>query len=137
MALRAIRVSESVLAELLRYARQQPEQECCGLLAGRGPTITRIFPAANVAADPAKNYEIGPKELFAFMRQMRAEDVCLMGIFHSHPNGTNEPSPGDIERAYYPDAAYFVISPHSDSAVPVRAFSMRDGQVEELEIRTK
>lgn len=137
MALRAIRIREPILADMLRHARQQPAQECCGLLAGRERLITRIFPAKNAAADAAKHYEIAPKELFDFMRQMRAEGLRLLGIFHSHPNGTNEPSLGDIERAYYPDTAYFIIPQNSGSTVPVRAFSIRDGRVEELEIRTE
>ncbi len=45
------------------------------------------------------------------MREMRAAGLDLLGIYHSHPNGKNEPSQRDIERAYYPDAAYFVVSP--------------------------
>ena len=41
------------------------------------------------------------------MREMRAAGLELLGIYHSHPNGENEPSPRDVELAYYPEAAYF------------------------------
>lgn len=68
------------------------------------------------------------------MREMRAVGLDLLGIYHSHPNGKNEPSQRDIERAYYPDAAYFVVSPLAEAPHPVRAFSIRDGRVVELEI---
>jgi proteasome lid subunit RPN8/RPN11 len=86
--------------------------------------------------DVAKNYEIAPEELFRLMREIRAAGLLLMGIYHSHPNGANEPSPRDIERAYYSDVAYFVLSPRI-SPSPVRAFTIRDGRVNELKIVTE
>jgi proteasome lid subunit RPN8/RPN11 len=107
-------------------------QECCGLLAGRDGVITDAFAATNAAPDTAKNYEIAPEELFRLMREIRSAGMTLMGIYHSHPNGNNVPSPRDIERAYYPDAVYFILSPRAPDSV--RAFSIRDGQATELKI---
>jgi proteasome lid subunit RPN8/RPN11 len=122
-------------AELLARARRKPGQECCGLLAGRDGAITRVFAATNAASNPSTSYEIAPKDLFRLMREIRGASLTLMGIYHSHPNGENEPSPRDIERAYYPDAAYFVLSPHENATRPVRAFLIRDGRAVEVEIR--
>ena len=120
---------------MVEHARREPQHECCGLLAGRDGVITRVLPATNAASNPARSYEIAPEELFQLMREMRAAGLELLGIYHSHPQGANAPSPRDVERAYYPDAAYFIISPRSDAARPVRAFSIRDGRVTELEIQ--
>ena len=122
---------------MLDHARQDCLREWCGLLAGRDGVITQAFPATNVATHPATSYEIAPEEIFRRMREMRADGLELLGIYHSHPNGKNEPSPRDIELAYYPDAAYFIISPLTGSARPVRAFSIRDGRVAELEIQVE
>ena len=116
-------------------ARREPLEECCGLLAGRGGVISRVFAATNAASDPAKNYEIAPQELFRLMREIRAAKLELLGIYHSHPNGKNEPSPRDIELAYYPGTAYFILSPLPDAARPVRAFAIRDGGATELQIQ--
>ncbi len=44
------------------------------------------------------------------MREIRAAGLELLGIYHSHPTGENKPSARDIERAYYPEAAYFIVS---------------------------
>ena len=76
-----------------------------------------------------------PKELFQLTREIRAAGLELLGIYHSHPNGQNEPSPRDIEQAYYPDVAYFIVSPQQDAEKPLRAFSIINGQVSELEIQ--
>lgn len=119
---------------MIAHARNDAALECCGLLAGSDGAIARIFPAANAAENPATSYEIAPREIFSLMRAMRAEGVEMLGIYHSHPNGRNEPSPRDIEQAYYSEAAYFIVSPREDGERAVRAFSIRDGSVEELEI---
>ena len=119
---------------MVAHAQRDAKVECCGLLAGRDGEITRIFPAANAAEKRASSYEIAPKEIFDRMREMRAEGVEMLGIYHSHPNGKNEPSPRDIEQAYYSEAVYFIISPVNGAEKPVRAFSIRDGRVEEIAI---
>ena len=122
-----------IVEEMLRHARSEPRIECCGLLAGRGQAITAIFPAKNALAS-ATRYEIAPQELFQLFRRMRSEGLDHMGIYHSHPAGENAPSPRDIEQACYPHQAYFIISPEPGAPRAVRAFSIRDGHVEELEI---
>jgi len=105
------------------------------MLAGRDGVITRALGASNAARNPATEYEIAPKELFQLTREIRAAGLELLGIYHSHPNGQNEPSPRDIEQAYYPDVAYFIVSPQQDAEKPLRAFSIINGQVSELEIQ--
>jgi proteasome lid subunit RPN8/RPN11 len=129
-----IRVGADALQELASFAQREPQQECCGLLAGHRGVIKRAFPAANAAIEPAKSYEIAMPELFSLMREIRAAGLEFLGIYHSHPNGKNEPSPRDIAWAYYPDVAYFILSPLTCASRPVRVFSIRDGIVTELEI---
>ena len=128
-----IRIRNDALKLVMEHAARAPQRECCGLLGGRDGAITQAFAATNAAADPAKNYEIAPEELFRLMREMRAAGLVLMGVYHSHPNGNNEPSPRDIERAYYPEAACFILTAQPRPA-PIRAFTIRDGLADELEI---
>jgi proteasome lid subunit RPN8/RPN11 len=120
----------------VRLALVKPAHECCGLLAGSNGVIARVYRATNAANNLATAYEIAPQELFSLVREIRAAGLELMGIYHSHPNGKNQPSPRDIEVAYYPDTAYIIISPQAGAAQPVRAFSIRDGRANELDIET-
>src|SRR3981189_3140828 len=126
-------VRAGIVEEMLRHARSEPGLECCGLLAGAGGVITRIFPAKNALASPTA-YDYDPQDLFELFRRMREEGLEHLGIYHSHPATEIVQSPGDIELAAYPDEAYFIISPLPAAPNPVRAFSIRDGHVEELEI---
>jgi proteasome lid subunit RPN8/RPN11 len=118
---------------LVEEARRSLPNECCGLLAGRGREVTRLFPAANALASPTA-YEIRPRELFAIFREMRAAKLELVGIYHSHPTGDNAPSARDREQAYYPDAAYVIVSPTPDAPRPVRSFRLLGDDWEECEV---
>lgn len=115
-------------------AAKAPAQECCGLLAGRDGIISEIFRATNAHSNPATAYEIAPQELFQFMRGIRAAKLQLLGIYHSHPRGENKPSPTDIERAFYPDTPYFILSPLPDAPNSIRAFLIGDGAGAELQL---
>jgi [CysO sulfur-carrier protein]-S-L-cysteine hydrolase len=128
-----VRVRAEILEELLLHARREPEIECCGLLAGRDGVISLIFPAKNALVS-ATAFEIAPQELFHLYRTMRNEGLAHLGLYHSHPTGENVPSARDIKSAYYPAQAYFIISPRAGAPNPVRAFSIRDAQVQELKI---
>lgn len=128
-----IHISRGVFDRLLAEARANPNIECCGLLAGRHGIISAVLPAKN-ALQSAKAYEIAPEDLFALFRRMRSEALEHLGIYHSHPQSENFPSPLDLERAFYPDAAYLIISPNPEASRPVRAFRIIEGHARELEI---
>ncbi|HXX71053.1 MAG TPA: M67 family metallopeptidase [Candidatus Acidoferrum sp.] len=129
-----IRIRRDLLKQLLEHAEREPLGECCGLLGGERGVITVGIPAKNVASDPAKNYEIEPAEIVRMMREFRTRELDFLGIYHSHPTGENRPSVRDIELAYYSEAVYVILSPRTDVPQPVRAFSIRDGLVTELEL---
>jgi len=128
-----VRIRREVMQKMSEEARRAPAEECCGLLAGRDGVVTMAFPATN-KLHSATEFEIAPQELFRLFRAMRAAGVEHMGIFHSHPTGQNAPSPRDVERAYYPEAVYFIISPQTTTARAVRAFSIRDTELTELRV---
>ena len=126
-----IRVCQSVMKKLLEEARRHYPLECCGLLAGREGLITEVYPTTNALKSPVA-FEIPAEELFHFFRAMREEGLEHLGIYHSHPAGEAQPSPSDIELAYYPDVAYFVVAPGKEGSAACRAFSIRDGEVREV-----
>ncbi len=141
-ALPAVRISKSALQQILAHARASPLIECCGLLAGRRQIISAVFQATNALASPDPNghaaataYQIAPAELFALFRRIRRQNLRLLGIYHSHPTTDNVPSAADIDQAYYPEAAYFILSPQPGAPRPVRAFRIADGRSVELQIQ--
>lgn len=128
------RITRPAFDSLLAEARANPHIECCGLLAGRDGLISAVLPAKN-ALQSATAYEIAPEELFALFRRMRSEALEHLGIYHSHPQSENVPSPSDLERAFYPEAAYLIICPNADASRSIRAFRVIEGRALELSLQ--
>lgn len=133
----AVQSRRKVFGHLLEHARRQPHRECCGILAGQDGIVTQAFPAKNDAADPIRNYVITPREIGRVMAEFRGRRLDFLGIYHSHPHwlDANEPSPKDIAPAGYSEAIHFIVTPRPYATAPVRAFSIQDRRVTELEIQ--
>lgn len=124
---------KTVLNAMLEQARAELPYECCGLLGGTEAEITDVFPTANALTSESE-YFIAPGELIATLRLIRERGLRHRGIYHSHPRGQNFPSRRDLETAYYPACAYFIISPAATVQQQVRAFEIRGGSSAELRI---
>jgi proteasome lid subunit RPN8/RPN11 len=94
-----LRISRAALDEILAAAAAAPDAEICGLLLGRDATVTALRPCANVAADPRDSFEVDPAALIAAHRAARAGGPALIGHYHSHPNGSPDPSARDAAAA--------------------------------------
>lgn len=81
--------------QLLDWAVQAGNHECCGLLYGDNGKVEKVEWAINVAQDTGKNFEIDPATIIAAEKQARAYGANVLGYFHSHPNGLAAPSETD------------------------------------------
>ncbi len=95
----AIEVASDAMATLFAEAARAAPNECCGLLLGHGERIEQVAPAANVADDPARRFEIDPLELLGAHKAARSGGPELIGYYHSHPAGHPMPSATDCEHA--------------------------------------
>jgi [CysO sulfur-carrier protein]-S-L-cysteine hydrolase len=115
---------------LVAHARAEHPNEACALLAGRGDAVDRVYTLPNAEASPTF-YVVEPKAQLRAMTEMDDLDLDLVGIFHSHVATEAYPSRTDVELAAYPDAAYLILSLADPHAPVLRAFRIRDGQVDE------
>lgn len=90
-----VAISSELTARIVTLAAANPAVEVCGLLLGTVDHVTDIVMAANVAADPARTFEVDPVIHFAAQRAARAGAPALVGCFHSHPSGNFAPSEHD------------------------------------------
>ncbi len=122
---------------MVEHARQEFPNECCGLLAGRGSRVERLFRGQNVDRSPF-TYRLDPQEQLLFFREMDTEGLDLLGIYHSHTQSPAAPSRTDVAKAFYPDAAYVIVSLRDPNALrdtaEIRAFRIRDGIITEEEL---
>src|SRR3982751_253500 len=104
-----IRISRQQERQLLDWAIEAGDSECCGLICEADGVVT-IELAANVAADPERHFEIDPAALIAAEKAHRTGQRRLLGIFHSHPNGLARPSEEDAAMAAEDGRAWLIIA---------------------------
>jgi len=75
-----------------------------------GGRITEAEACANVAADPARRFEIDPGALFAAHRRARAGGQAVIGHYHSHPSGAAVPSARDAAQAMGDGALWLILT---------------------------
>ncbi|MGC6328832.1 M67 family metallopeptidase [Rhizorhabdus sp. FW153] len=90
-----VRISRVLLDAIVSRAAASPALEVCGLLLGQGETVERVDHCGNVAFDPHIGFEVDPAALIAAHRAARTGGPCLLGHYHSHPNGIAAPSDRD------------------------------------------
>jgi proteasome lid subunit RPN8/RPN11 len=120
-------------AVLTEHLTAHLPEESCGLLAGAGGEVQKLYLVTNAEHSPTR-YRMDSTELLNAFNEMDERGWDLLGIFHSHPAGPPTPSPTDIAEAYYPDSAYLICSPLSGHWQG-RAFEIRDGNAREIEFK--
>jgi proteasome lid subunit RPN8/RPN11 len=123
-----VTIRRDILDRLSDAVKAAPGREICGLLFGSPEGIDRVQPADNIAERPQDSFEIDPRALFAALRAERAGGERLIGHYHSHPNGSAEPSPRDLAAAE--PGKYWLILGGGDA----RLWAMENGGFRELQL---
>ncbi|MEZ4597643.1 MAG: M67 family metallopeptidase [Chloroflexota bacterium] len=132
------RMAAALMDEIVSWCVAGRPNEACGLLAGpvlagEGGSPTRFLPLANAAASPYR-YLIDPQEQLQAILDIEDAGEEVWGIVHSHVSSPAVPSDTDVGLAGWPDALYLICSLASEPPV-IRAWSIRDGAVAEVELR--
>lgn len=130
-----MKITHSIMNHLLSHAREGYPNEVCGLMAGKDGTVSRIFRTTNIDKSSI-SYMMEPSEQFRAFKEMRAEGLELLGIYHSHPTSQAYPSQTDVRLAFYPDVAYLIASLQNPDKPVIKGFRIVDGIIsdEALEI---
>ena len=131
MASASLTIPRPILDQMLTQAQHEHPRECCGLLAGHAGRVSKIYRMTNTHQS-ATTYFMDPREQFAAFKEMRAQELALAAIYHSHPHTPAYPSPTDVQLAFYPDSVYVIVSLANPAEPVVRAFQIRDQQVIEV-----
>ncbi len=137
-----IEIPNEVREQMLAEAQREYPNEACGLLAGRvvvedGRTdarADRFFAMRNADASPA-SYRLDPREQLDVFTRIDEEGLELVAIYHSHTHSEAYPSETDRSLAFYPEAHYVLVSLEDHDVPVVRAFTIRDGVIDEQEVR--
>ena len=104
-----VRIPKRIFKDMVDHALREAPLECCGILAGKGRTVRRMFETRN-ADESRTTYLMNPEQQLRVFREMEEEGLDMVAIYHSHPNTIPFPSVRDVRLAWYPDVAYLIIS---------------------------
>ena len=122
-------LSEQHYAALLAHAEADLPNEACGILAGIGGRVCRVYPVENIHHSPTV-YEMNPAQQIAAFLDLEAAGWELSGIYHSHPAGPPTPSATDVAEAAYPVVNVIIAPAQGDWLA--RGFWIEAAAVEEI-----
>jgi proteasome lid subunit RPN8/RPN11 len=128
-----LEIPNDIFEQMLEQAKAEAPIEACGLLAGKGQRVHRMYRMTNVEARE-DHYAMEPKEQFAAVKDMRSAKLDMLAIYHSHPATAARLSAEDVRLAFTPDIAYVIISLEQAATPVTKAFVVENGEPNDLPI---
>ena len=102
--------------------------EACGILAGTGDVVEKLYEMTNADNSP-DHFTMVPEEQFTVVKDMRTWSAAMLAVYHSHPATPARPSEEDIKLAFMPGATYVILSLAEADSPDVKAFNIEEGVV--------
>jgi proteasome lid subunit RPN8/RPN11 len=133
---------ESLRQQLIEHARAENPDEACGILAGRGERVERVFPVRNTADEigaeqgvfreresgqPSSgrrpvHYYMDPRDQLRVYNEIDDLGLDVVGYYHSHTHTEARPSPTDIRLATDLSSSYVLVSLAKEPQPDIRAW---------------
>lgn len=122
-----LKISQSILQEMMNCARNAYPEETCGLLGGVNHEICIHIPVENSLHSPVR-FRMDPRQQLIAFQRLDALGWDLLAIWHSHPTGPDAPSAMDAAEFLYPGVQTVILSAMGEDW-QVRAFIIKMGRV--------
>jgi [CysO sulfur-carrier protein]-S-L-cysteine hydrolase len=119
--------------EIVEQALREFPNEACGVIAAEAGVPVKVFAMTNADASPV-TYRLDGKEQLTVFDEIDERGWDLWAIYHSHTHTEAYPSETDRRLAFYPESRYLVLSVADRDNPVIRAFFIREGEVEEEEL---
>ncbi len=125
-------IYSSHMAQMFSHVKRESPQEACGLVAGVHNSSLEVFPITNVLKS-VHRYRMDPQEQINALIQIEQNKMDLIGIYHSHPKGPENPSVTDLKESYYPEISQLIFS-RVKNKWKCRAYKLRGFEYQEVKI---
>jgi proteasome lid subunit RPN8/RPN11 len=127
-----VRIPQEIVDEIVAHSLEDAPNECCGLIGGREGGFTSLHRGENLFASPTRFEIARPVPMLRAIEEAGEE---LAAIYHSHTRSEAFPSETDRNLARgWPDPLWVICSVADPEHPDVRAFSIRDGEVDEVSL---
>jgi len=129
-----LRLPDDMAQQVIDHAQGEYPREACGIIGGPPGRPAKLYRLTNVDPDPVMRYNADPKELKHVTDDIYDKDWDVVAIYHSHTHSPAFPSPTDVERAFYPEASYILVSLMDRLRPDLRSFRIIDGKISEQQV---
>lgn len=121
---------------MIVHCQREYPLEACGILSGQLALnkVEKVHRMKNKDKS-AVSYSMDSKELLQLTKTLRREEKEIVGIFHSHVASEAYPSKTDVNLAFYPEAAYVIISLKDRKRPVVKGYRIVDGEIAPDELK--
>ncbi|MFK7923349.1 MAG: Mov34/MPN/PAD-1 family protein [Bacteroidia bacterium] len=126
-----LQISTEALQTMVQDAKSRFPNECCGFFYGEEEDIRNITLAKVVdntkEGDQRRRFEISALDYMKAERFATANNLQLLGIYHSHPNHPAIPSEHDRKQAV-PTFSYIILSIQDGEFDHIRSWQLNDAE---------
>ena len=141
MSTAALTMAGAERAAILKHCRRELPNEACGILGGRARRVEGVYPVQSAHPSPSR-FTMEPTAQFLALDELSRAGLELVGIYHSHPDGSAVPSHVDLEEACwpgttvpnYPGAIQVIVSLQDRAAPVMRGYAADRGRFVEVPI---
>ena len=129
-----MRISQSLIDEMVAHAREDLPNECCGMVGGDDGEASVVIPVVNSAASPLR-FEMDPQGQYNALKAIEDDGKEMLAIYHSHTKSAAYPSQTDVNQAInWPDAIYLIVSLQDEDAPDIKGYWLKDLKIADAEI---
>ena len=129
-----MRISQSLIDEMVAHARLDLPNECCGMVGGADGEAGVVIPVVNSAASPLR-FEMDPQGQYDALKAIEDDGKELLAIYHSHTKSAAYPSQTDVNQAVnWPDAIYLIVSLQDAERPQVKGYWLKDLKIADAEL---
>ena len=107
-----LELTEDAYTVIVEHARECEPREACGILGGtygkQRSFADVVYPCKNASPVPEQQYEIAPEVQFELITEIEQRDRDIVGFYHSHPRGPDQPSETDEKLATWDGYSYVI-----------------------------
>ncbi|MCM2359540.1 MAG: M67 family metallopeptidase [Geobacteraceae bacterium] len=130
-----LRIPNEIYDSIIAHAREGFPLEVCGILGGVDGVVSGIYRMTNTDQSN-EHFMMDPREQFAVVKELRARNLAMVAIYHSHPETPARPSEEDIRLALTPNVSYAIVSLMDQEKPVLKSFRIEAGSVtpEEMQL---
>jgi proteasome lid subunit RPN8/RPN11 len=128
-----LEIPNGIFEQMVAQAKAKAPVEACGILAGRGDRVKKLYEMTNVD-NSSDHFMMAPEEQFSVIKDIRSAGLEMLAVYHSHPATPARPSAEDIRLSLTPDVIYVILSLQDSRSPAVKGFLIENGNIAEAPV---